>query len=778
MGKGKFFKILKQLQASHYLFLGFIVVGFYLLLFVPTLPMKLLGTGIVVLSFIGLVISLFRAGEVFGRTEYSELRKPSEDLPEDLHVETKETADAKVQIFETLSGVQAEQIEKAPKPKKEPKPRRDWLRKFLNFVSNADEVQMHPLEQKYISDSKYSTSDSEQNINIEEGGFKVIREREGSISKTDILKRTEPERLPKNKIELPEPEVPEKKEIDKVVPSEIIEAKETPPAEEQPIKPETTTTTTTAAFKVSVTATDVNVKATEELEPKPKEIVKERRIEVDFSELVEEEPRGKGEPIKEMKILFEKMLNVIRTVTKTQTAAFFLVNHTKQELVLQAIVSERKNELRQERKIPLNGDLVSQLVHRGKPEIVDFINPNAVVDLIPYYAKQVKVESFIGVPISYKNSIIGILCADTDVSDVYDRYTVNFFMHYSKLFVFLLESFTEKYELSLENKVLEQIEDFKKFLFAENFNIIEPLKNVVNMILNNFDFVTAGICFYDYDAKFYRVFEIRSKKNIDLNLRMKKVDLQRSLLGRALQQGKPISVEFDERKMRINFNETKIKKGYFTAVPIKAREGVYGAIFGIADEQYPIESQYIKMLDSLALVLGLMYENVIMQIKINAKIALKERDYRFDEQAFMHRLEEECLRSSDYGQIFSVCKISINNYLYSNYQSPQFEIEAKKILYEYLRRVLKTYDVVGEFQDQTIWVIMIGRSGKDAKSLMEMVREKIAQTQLKIEDDVVYFTISVGIAQFSKDIDVKQLCDNLNKAWEISQSRKNQVVLY
>jgi hypothetical protein len=49
---------------------------------------------------------------------------------------------------------------------------------------------------------------------------------------------------------------------------------------------------------------------------------------------------------------------------------------------------------------------------------------------------------------------------------------------------------------------------------------------------------------------------------------------------------------------------------------------------------------------------------------------------------------------------------------------------------------------------------------------------------LKIEDDVVYFTISVGIAQFSKDIDVKQLCDNLNKAWEISQSRKNQVVLY
>jgi PleD family two-component response regulator len=61
---------------------------------------------------------------------------------------------------------------------------------------------------------------------------------------------------------------------------------------------------------------------------------------------------------------------------------------------------------------------------------------------------------------------------------------------------------------------------------------------------------------------------------------------------------------------------------------------------------------------------------------------------------------------------------------------------------------------------------------------MEMVREKIAQTQLKIEDDAVYFTISVGIAQFSKDIDVKQLCDNLNKAWEISQSRKNQVVLY
>jgi len=741
--------------------------------------MKLLGTGIVVLSFIGLVISLFRAGEVFGRTEYSELKKPSEPLPEDLKVNTTETEVGKVHVFENLNGVQTEQIEKVSKPKKEAKRRADWFRKFVSFVSNADEVSMHPLDQKYNSDLKSRASDSQQNIFLDEAGsgFRIIRAREKGGTEASLLQKSES--FPQNEIEVPEPEVQDKEVI---YDAEISDKEETIVVSDkkgQALKQATTSSfAATADLKVSVSGTEVENKSSKETKQKPEEIVKERRIEVDFSELVEEEHRGKGEPIKEMKMLFEKMLNIIRTVTKTQTAVFFLVNHTKRELVLQAIVSERHNELRQERKIPLKGDLVSQLVERGKPEIVDFINPNAVLDLIPYYAQPVKVESFIGVPVIYKNSIIGILCADTDVSDVYDRYTVNFFMHYSKLFVFLLESFTEKYELTLESRILEQIEDLKKSIFSENFSIVEPLKSVVNMILNNFDFITAGVCFYDYDAKFYRVYEVRSKKNIDLNLKLKKVDLQRSLLGKALQQGKPISSEFDERKLRINFNETKIKKGYFTAIPIKAREGVYGAIFGIADEQYPIESQYIKILDSLALVLGLLYENAILQLKADAKLTLRESSYRFDEQVFMHRLEEECIRSNDFGQIFSICKISINNYLYSHYQTPQFELEAKKVLYEYLKRVLKPYDVIGEFQDQTIWVIMIGRSGKDAKSSMEMVRERIAQTQLKIEDDVVYFTISVGIAQFSNDIDVNKLCENLNKAWEISHSRKNQVILY
>ncbi len=781
MGGGKLFKILKQFQISQFVFLGFIIAGFYILLFVPTFPMKLLGTGIVVLSFIGLIISLYRAGEISGRDEYSELRKPSEPLPSDLKINVIETDNAKIKTFENISENHSGLSEAIDRKKKINKKKTSLLQSLIDFVakSNAENFPTFKEEKETLKAKKYDESTSEQigeeTFTDGDSGFRIIRKRDAKP--TDKNKETD-------SVEEKKVESPEEKETNLEIIVATDAGKEKFESRAEYIKTSqerieaTQTNRNYSEFKSKDFSIDVPTKVKKDSEVVDVDF-RNRELQIDFTEFNNEEIVFKGEPIREMSILFEKMLNVVRTVTKTQTVAFYLVNSTNDQLILQALVSERgKEELHYQSKIPIGGDLVSQLVKRRKPEIIDLINQNAVLDLLPYYSKPVKVESFIGVPIVKDKSVKAILCADTNVKEVYDAYSVNFFIHYSKIFDLLFEVFSKKYQLYLESQILNLINEVNNWFFSSNLKLLDLLKNVSNGIINKFGFTTVGICLYDFDSKNYRVFEISSKKNFDLDLRKKEVDMRRSLLGKSLNQKQTLIEKVDEGKIRVNLMETKIKKGFFFSVPMKAREGIYGAIFGYFEKWSGSYEFSIKMLDNVAFLLGIASENDRLYSELVEKLSIQTNNYNSQVQDFMQRLEEECIRANDFGLIFSVCKISIDNYLFDDSIIPQFELETRKVLLKYLYRILKPYDVVGEFEDGTIGLILIGRTGRDSKFDLDDVRKNIAQTQLKINNENIFFTISVGIAQFSPGIDVNKIYDNLKKAWEISLSRGNLVTLY
>lgn len=781
MGGGKLFKILKQFQISQFVFLGFIIAGFYILLFVPTFPMKLLGTGIVVLSFIGLIISLYRAGEISGRDEYSELRKPSEPLPSDLKINVIETDNAKIKTFENISENHSGLSEAIDRKKKINKKKTSLLQSLIDFVakSNGETFPIPKEEKETLKAKKYDESTSEkigeETFTDGDSGFRIIRKRDAKP--TDKTKETD-------SIEEKKVESPEEKEtnLEIIVATDAEKEKFESRAESIKTSQEgieaSQTNRNYSEFKSKHFSIDVATKVKKDTEVIDVNF-RNRELQIDFTEFNNEEIVFKGEPIREMSILFEKMLNVVRTVTKTQTVAFYLVNSTNDQLILQALVSERgKEELHYQSKIPIGGDLVSQLVKRGKPEIIDLINQNAVLDLLPYYSKPVKVESFIGVPIVKDKSVKAILCADTNVKEVYDAYSVNFFIHYSKIFDLLFEVFSKKYQLYLESQILNLINEVNNWFFSSNLKLLDLLKNVSNGIINKFNFTTVGICLYDFDSKNYRVFEICSKKNFDLDLRKKEVDMRRSLLGKSLNQKQTLIEKVDEGKIRVNLMETKIKKGFFFSVPMKAREGIYGAVFGYFEKWNDSYEFSIKMLDDVAFLLGIASENDRLYSELVEKFSIQTNNYNSQVQDFMQRLEEECIRANDFGLVFSVCKISIDNYLFDDSIIPQFELETRKVLLKYLYRILKPYDVVGEFEDGTVGLILIGRTGRDSKFDLDDVRKNIAQTQLKINNENIFFTISVGIAQFSPGIDVNKIYENLKKAWEVSLSRGNLVTLY
>lgn len=765
--RGNIYYILKQLGFKGLVLVACLLVGLILILIVPTFPMKLLGIGVVILSILGLVISFYQRGYVSGKEFIVEERKPSTPLPKNIKIDEIETDKGKIKTFENVETEVTVDISEI-KVKKSPKKKSGFVQGFINFVAKSEEKSYFPSEKK-LKEKKDTVKNDvafvpELSISDEfEGSFKILRKSKSKQAENVVIEGYETEsKSPESETQQPEVQV------------EVVEMKVQ--TEATPVEDFAETKLNSKEALPEVRQEDAKFKESlEKQQEKEVPSYQNRKVEVEFPEEFSEENLIKGEPIKEMKLLFERLLNVIGTVTKAVTSSFFLVNKLKNELVLQAIVSHNPDALKKVRKIPLGGDLVSQIVQRGKPEIIDFNTSTVELDLLPYYEKPVGARTFIGVPLTLRGSIIGVLCADSVSPEAFDHYTMNFFLHYAKIFSFFLESYTEKYELLVESQILGFVDELRKGYFGGGAKSVESIKSVINSILNLFDFVTFGICLYDFDAKFYRIYYIRSKKNIDLELKNKKVDLKRSLLGKALTERRVLNVEFDEHKQRVHYSETKYKKGNFIAIPIKTQTGVYGALFGWTDEVNPILVSTIRVLEDLAFALGLFYENDYLNFITRTHT---KSDKVVEKDNFVRKVEEEWMRAVEFGIPFSVCKIAIDNYIIDNNLFQEFDSMSRKVVSENLKKILKEYDYICQLEDKTIGVVLIGKSGKDAKLLFEMLRKNIAQTMLKINNENIFFTISVGIAQFSQDINVSKLIENVDKALEIACIRKNTVTLY
>ena len=224
---------------------------------------------------------------------------------------------------------------------------------------------------------------------------------------------------------------------------------------------------------------------------------RELKIDIPLSTLMESEQQAGLEPRNELQYFLSRVLVIIRSVTNTRTAAFLFVNLEKKELILESYVSEMQDAITHQRKIPLGNDVVSQIILNVKPEILTDIEPSAELDLIPYYTRQVGISSFIGVPVFYGGTVIGILCADTAVADAYDAVTVNFFGHFARIIGSLVHSYTEKYDLLQASRTLDAITLFRNKSTSNDNTDTTICESIIEVTSSIMDYTSIGISTYD-----------------------------------------------------------------------------------------------------------------------------------------------------------------------------------------------------------------------------------------------------------------------------------------
>ncbi len=512
---------------------------------------------------------------------------------------------------------------------------------------------------------------------------------------------------------------------------------------------------------------------------KPKENFTAKKIDVPLSAIIETEQVPGQEPRKEFEFFLNRVLKIIRSITNTRTAAFLLVNLEKQELILQAFETDVPEAITSKHKLPIRNDVVSQIVTNLKPEILSEINPAAETDLIPYYSRSVGTGSFVGVPVFYNKTVIGILCADSTSPDAYDAFIVGFLGQFTKLIGTLVNTYTEKYELQQASRTLAAISTFRHFASDRGQSLDDIYTSIVEASGKIFDFTTLGVCGYNQETETWKISAIVSKNDSDNQLIGKEIKLKNTFVGECVASGKTVFLSpFTESGFMYHPKETRHIGGFFASVPLKSLNSTYGALFVVGKSQSNITSYDLKILEMLGEHAGTFIEHyVYMQMLQHSSMV--DTGGVLNQGAFYKRLEEEMMQSLDTTTNLTMCLLTVDQS--GSFDPSKFPDRANNIythVINLFQRYIKSYHPFGKVADNTYGIVLTGVTAGEAHRWAEKIRADVAKSPIEIENKRYYVTVSIGLAQATKQDSIKSLINNTHTVLQMSMEKTNKVTVF
>ncbi len=498
-----------------------------------------------------------------------------------------------------------------------------------------------------------------------------------------------------------------------------------------------------------------------------------------FQELLKGEVVFPDQPRKEFENFLVRILKIIKKITDSKSAIFLLVNAASEELIVEAFASENPGDIANRKKIPFGKDAPSQIAINAKPEILAEINPVAVNELLPYYKVPSKVQSFIGIPVFYKQSVVGVLCADSETANAYGVGLVEIFEHFSKLLAAVVHNYAEKFDLSRASKTLEVLANFKAISSKSKpdpSNIAATLSRAAAEI---FERSAVGVALRDFSSSKWIVSEYKGILDDDYSIKGDFVE-EGSMLAKALSEEKPLALKnLSEVRIRVSKSEKNLKNGYFYAFPLKSASGVYGALFLEGYDPEDVTEPDLQIALALSDYAGAAIEQAYFSNLLINSLLIDPSTGLLNTPAFLRRLEEEIARSVDFGYPSSLCLLEIDKYktLDPAKHKERSEIAFMETLKK-IREKLRVYDLIGRAESNVFGILLVDMDAGKAKIWAEKLRKDIATNIVKIGDETFSITVSVGLVQVNVKASLDKALEDAKKALEISKKKTNAVTAY
>ncbi len=508
---------------------------------------------------------------------------------------------------------------------------------------------------------------------------------------------------------------------------------------------------------------------------------KRKKLNIQLEEIFEEQLDSlRNEPRKEFDYLIKRVLMVIRSVISARTTMFLWVNVDKAEFVIETKISDAADALIDKRKLAFGSDVVSQIAANGAPEILTEINPNAELDLLPYYSSAAGTRSFVGVPVYYNGMVWGVLTADTTEEDAYDTQTVGFLGHFTKLIGGLIQGYGEKYDLLQSARTMESIDGFRKLINDARNTRHDICFALVDKLAPLIPHSILGVCIYEQERRSWVIAELRGRNGAHLNLQGEPVDLQHSLIGKAILAGEThMHADIAPNIVRVSEREAPLDSATYTFVPIKSLSNCFGAIFIETPRSNELTMGDVQIVELLAEYAGSVLEqlNVSNQLQSNALIDESTGIPNFT--AFRNRMYSEFVRTRDQKLNLTLCLLSMDQYrTFATRMNTSFAETCMNHVLAMLGREIRPYDVIGRVNDTTIGIGRIDADSRSTELWAERIRNKIASTILEDDDQQFSVTVSVGLVEYAGHENLDAFLEEAESVLNLAAERSNSVVVY
>jgi diguanylate cyclase (GGDEF)-like protein len=504
---------------------------------------------------------------------------------------------------------------------------------------------------------------------------------------------------------------------------------------------------------------------------------KRRTVDAAISDFTEEpDAIGSNDPRKEFDALLTRVLHVIRSMVSARTAAFFWVNHDREQLVVETHITDIPTAFVEERKIPMGDDVVSQIARHGRPEILTEIRPSAELSLLPYYQYSARTMSFIGVPVYYGGNVVGVLCADSTDVDAYDSITVGFFGHFTKLIGGLVRAYTEKFDLQQSERMLAAVNKYRTSLSGSNASLNDVVSSLMDTAVGLMDIHTIGVCTYSPRDGQWIVADARSMDPA-YKVNEQVVDLDRTAVGHCILNGSTVITTGEPHYRRVTPKETAMIGGQFVAVPLKSTSHNYGALY-VENPIVPLSAQDVSTLETLGDYAGLLLELVRQGEMLQTNTMTNMSSGALNRNGLMTRVHQELARAADRKESFTLCSLQVDPYpTITKLGAAAVERTVLHVL-EHLEQQVREYDVVAHLEDGTIMLGLVEHRAQDAQLWAERARKEIASSIVDLDGKRYSVTVSIGVAEAHAKDTPESLIKNAQTAMKQAAKQTNRVTVY
>ncbi|HUL45292.1 MAG TPA: diguanylate cyclase [Bacteroidota bacterium] len=474
----------------------------------------------------------------------------------------------------------------------------------------------------------------------------------------------------------------------------------------------------------------------------------------DFFDVGSDIYKGDSEPRSEFDFLLTKVLGVIKEVLFAHTVTFFWANREKQQMVLEARVTDSANFF-SSRRFAMGHDLISSIAQTGKPEFLNEINPMSETEMFRYYVVPASIKSFVGVPVYFSrgtgepdaDSPVAVLAVDSKAPDDFGPETLALLGKFTKLISALIKSYNDKYDLLLDSELLNSIRRLKDRVrndFALG-TIVQALAEETSKLIN-WDFLTVVL--YD-ETKHAWVNRKTVSRSPDGALPEGQViNFPDSIVGQAIRTNTHCLVNDLEtvESIRYHVGEHTKHAGSLLSIPITSLNKCYGAITIESKEKFNFTRRDIEMLYRLAEHAASALEIYYMQEVIKEYVIIDDQTGTYSRKFFVQRVEEELQRADDAGSELSIIFVTVDkaHEITERFGNDGFE-RVMLALAKAIRSSVRSYDLVGRYDAHRFAALLIDTAANEAYIWAEKIRKNLAGLVINLDGKTFSITISVGV---------------------------------